>query len=208
MNAQLAPLPFPLPASSAAPAARRRQVGDTMLSASAIDGFNALLSRLDADAPPVSADQVVTLARWLQSQPPSRAEALLAERLDRAERLALMLQDSDWRLDAALAERARLLMAYLHQVDDLIPDDLPLLGQLDDALLVELSWPAFAGEAQDYLDFCRYRSLQRPRGNATERRMAWENACLAEVALLQQRRQVRGRAYSAAAPLPERLRVV
>lgn len=208
MNAQSALLSFPPKHVRAGAGARRRQVGDTVLSDEAMAGFNALLSQLAADAPPVSADQVVTLARWLQAQPPTRAESLLAERLARAERLRRMLDDDDWRLDAALAGRARMLVAYLQQVDDLIPDDQPLLGQLDDALLVELSWPAFAGETQDYLDFCRFRAVQRPRGDANERRQAWENACLAEVALLQQRRQVRARAYAGAEPLPERLRVV
>ena len=169
--------------------------------------FNALLAELSPDAPRVSADQLVTLARWLQQQPRDQAVAILSERLARAEQLRRMLNDGDWEVDADMRERARMLTSYLQQVDDLIPDDQPLVGHLDDALLVELAWPAFRGETLDYRDFCRFRSAERPRGTAAERRLAWENACLAEAALLQQRRDVRARRYAGGQPLPALFRV-
>lgn len=186
---------------------RRRQAGDLVLEDQAVARFNALLADLAPQAPRVSADQVATLARWLQDLPAERAIAILSERLGRAERLRRMLDDGDWSLDDDLRERARRLVGYLYEVDDLIPDDRPLLGHLDDALLVELAWPAFRDEALDYGDFCRFRSEQRPRGTPAERRLAWETACLAEATLLQQRRDVRARPYAARAPLPPFFRV-
>src|SRR5690606_41283999 len=67
-------------------------------------------------------------------------------RSSRAEPLRRMLADGDWDLDPAMRERSNLLLDYLQEVHDLIPDDLPLLGQLDDALLVELAWDSFAAE--------------------------------------------------------------
>lgn len=186
---------------------RRKFVGPIELRDGAVQRFNALLAQIDANAPTVSADQLVTLARWLQEQPRDRAVALLSERLGRAEQLRRMLNDTDWDVCVDMRERARMLISYLQQVDDLIPDDQPLVGHLDDALLVELAWPAFAGETQDYGDFCHFRSVERPRGNPAERRLAWETACLAEAALLQQRRLVRSRHYAVGAPLPRFIRV-
>lgn len=207
MNAQLRhddlALPLPPPSNDA----RRRQLGDLTLEDAAVARFNALLAELAPNAPRVSADQLVTLARWLQAQPPGQAVAILSERLARAEQLRRMLNDGDWDVDADMRERARMLTSYLQQVDDLIPDDQPLVGHLDDALLVELAWPAFRAETLDYHDFCRFRSAERPRGTAAERRLAWENACLAEAALLQQRRDVRARRYAGGQPLPALFRV-
>jgi len=194
-----------LPPESADP--RRRQLGDLVIEDPAVERYNALLSELSPQAPHVSADQLATLARWLQGLPGERAEAILSERIGRAECLRRMLDDDDWATDERLRERARRLVAYLYDVDDLIPDDRPLLGHLDDALLVELAWPAFRDEAIDYGDFCRFRSEQRPRGTPAERRLAWETACVAEAALVQQRRDVRARPYAAAAPLPPFFRV-
>lgn len=199
------PLALPLPPVSAD--SRRRHVGDLALEDAAVDRFNALLAQLDPNAPKVSTDQLVTLARWLQEQPRERAMAILAERLRRAEHLRRMLNDADWDIDAELRERSRMLISYLQQVDDLIPDDLPLLGHLDDALLVELAWPAFRDHSLDYGDFCSFRREEQPRGTGAERRQAWENTRLAELALLQQRRDVRARPYAAGQPLPPLFRV-
>lgn len=199
------PLAMTLPPETGA--ARRRLVGTVALDDPALDGFNALLAQLDPHAPHVSADQLVTMARWLQSQPEDRAEAILGERLARADQLRRMLEDGDWSVDDPTRQRARRLLDYLQLVDDLIPDDQPLVGQLDDALLVELSWHTFRGTAIDYGDYCRFRADRRPGGTAGERVLAWENDCLAHVALLVQRRQVRAHRYAQGGDLPERFRV-
>ncbi len=207
MNLRLQDDPLALALPPEAQAGRRRLVGTVALDDPALDGFNALLSHLDPDAPRVSADQLVTLARWLQAQPGDHAEAILAERLARADQLRRMLDDGDWSVDAPTRQRARRLLDYLQLVDDLIPDDQPLVGQLDDALLVELSWHTFRGAAVDYGDYCRFRADRRPGGTAGERVLAWENDCLAQVALLVQRRQVRAHRYAHGGELPERFRV-
>jgi uncharacterized membrane protein YkvA (DUF1232 family) len=199
------PLALTLPPQPADP--RRRAVGTLRLDESAVDGFNALLAELEPDAPRISADQLVTLARWLQDQPGERAEAILAERLARADQLRRMLDDGDWTVDPRTRERACRLLDYLRLVDDLIPDDQPLVGQLDDALLVELSWRSFDGATIDYGDYCRFRAAARPGGDAGERVRAWENDCLAQAALLIQRRQVRATRYAHGGDLPERFRV-
>ncbi len=186
---------------------RRRQVGAVALQDASMLRYNAVLAQLAPNAPRVTADQVGTLARWLQDQPHHQAVAVLSERLGRAEQLRRMLNDSDWDVGVDTRDRARMLISYLQEVNDLIPDNLPLVGHLDDALLVELSWSAFADETQDYGDYCRYRNAERPRGTPAERRLAWEAACVAEAAAIQQRRQVRERHYAVAPALPDRFRI-
>lgn len=198
---------LPLDAIPERSPSRRQHLGELLLAPEALFRFNSLLARLRPEAPKVSADQVATLGRWLQALPPSQAEAVLRERLSRAEPLRRMLADGDWDLDPALRERSNLLLDYLQEVHDLIPDDLPLLGQLDDALLVELAWDSFAAEAADYEHFCQFRAEQRPRGTPAERRLAWETAVLAEAALLQQRRELRARPYIGSEPLQPMIHV-
>jgi uncharacterized membrane protein YkvA (DUF1232 family) len=96
------------------------------------------------------------------------------------------------------AVRARLakLLGYLDQDEDLIPDREPLLGKLDDVLLLELAWPAFASEAEDYRDFCAYRTEHGPAGTGDEQRAAWIRDRLAEIQLWQHHMRVNASHYS------------
>lgn len=185
---------LPLPPVFAHP--RRRSLGAMALDSGELSRFNDLLAAINEEAPAIDGDQFLTLARWLQEQPRTEAGALLSASLARAGDLQRMLQDPDWELSPTLRQRALLLLDYLRCADDLIPDAVPLFGQLDDALLVQLCWNAFAGEAQDYADYCRFRSHHRPRGSAEERRLAWEADVLRQANELLQRRHARDAHYA------------
>ena len=62
---------------------------------------------------------------------------------------------------------------------------MPLLGLLDDVILLELAWPAVATEAEDYADFCEYRASTAPDGDGAQRREAWIRDRLDALALYQ-----------------------
>ena len=187
-------LPLALPPKGTQ--SRRLNIGTVAINDDAMDDFNEALQEVAASAPSVHADQIASLARWLQTLPTDIAVATINQRMARVEQLRRLLHDQDWHVSPEFAERARVLLDYLNRFDDLIPDDMPLIGHLDDALLVELSWEAFAGEVQDFLDFCRFRNEQRPRGSAPDRRAAWENECLAKANALLQRREIHARGYA------------
>ena len=107
-----------------------------------------------------------------------------------------MLEDDCWDPPDAVRARLAKLMAYLDQDDDLIPDHEPLLGKLDDVLLLELAWPAFASEAEDYRDFCAYRSETAVAGTGDQQRAAWIRDRLAEIQLWQHNMRVNASHYS------------
>jgi uncharacterized membrane protein YkvA (DUF1232 family) len=75
--------------------------------------------------------------------------------------LTRMLEDDEWRLEGR--QRARVLQAltYFSEPSDLIPDQIPVLGFLDDAIMVELVVQELRPEIDAYRDFCRYREEQR-----------------------------------------------
>lgn len=199
------PLPLALPLAQADP--RRQEIAGLQLADAAMLAFNTQLHGVHQRAPSVDADQIASLARWLQTLPEETAEATINLRLARAESLRQMLDDPDWSLPDDVAQRGRQLLEYIRSFDDLIPDDLRLIGHLDDALLVELSWSEFAGEVQDYLDYRRFCSEGTFRGTASERRTAWESACLAEASAMMHRQEVRERGYSRPLRLSQPFRV-
>ena len=123
-----------------------------------------MLHEIHADAPRVNADRLQQLAAWLVKLPTEHAHDVIDSRLQRVHELRTMLADADWDSDEATRARIGKLLAYIDREDDLIADRTPLLGQLDDVLLIELAWPAFADDAEDYRDFCDYRRIAHPQG--------------------------------------------
>jgi uncharacterized membrane protein YkvA (DUF1232 family) len=83
------------------------------------------------------------------------------ERIVKLEQLIQMLDDGEWRLEGE--DRARVLnaLAYFVDPDDLIPDKLPGIGYLDDAIMVELVVQELRHEIDAYEDFCRFREEAR-----------------------------------------------
>ena len=183
----------PLPLTAAAPADARPPLAPDP---AAVARFDALLHELYPDAVRVDQDRILNLCVWLGSMPLPTAQEVLDRRLRRLEELRAMLDDPDWDPADAMRARVATLVAYADDVDDLIPDREPLLGKLDDVLLLELAWPAFAAEAEDYRDFCAYRNESRPAGTGGEQRAAWIRDRLAEAALWQHHLRVNDSHYS------------
>jgi uncharacterized membrane protein YkvA (DUF1232 family) len=89
------------------------------------------------------------------------------ERIEKLSVLVRMLEDQRWQLTGR--DRARVLnvLAYFVDPDDLIPDRIPGLGYLDDAIMVELVLQELRHEIQAYQDFCEFRK-SRPRDRVSE----------------------------------------
>ena len=193
-------LSVPTPTDDPLPLAQAREdmpaPADLPLRGTAIAQFDALLHELYPDAVRVDPERVQGLCVWLATLPPRAAKDVLDRRLRRIEELRRMLDDADWDADDATRVRLRKLIAYIDQDDDLIPDHEPVLGKLDDVLLIELAWPAFATEAEDYRDFSEYRATEHPGGSGSAQRAAWIRDCLAEIALWQHHLRVNGSHYA------------
>lgn len=82
----------------------------------------------------------------------------VTERLDRLEMLLEMLTDHEWSLDEDERNPALSALAYLCDPEDLIPDDIPGIGLLDDAVMIELVFREVRHELEAYDDFRRYRT--------------------------------------------------
>jgi uncharacterized membrane protein YkvA (DUF1232 family) len=120
---------------------------------------------------------------------------LIKSRLDRIAELQAMRNDPDWMLDPAQMHRINLLLDYVAREDDLIPDSVAVHGHLDDALLLELAWPVFVEDVDDYRDFCRYREeiLSLDQGPATQ--PGWLRSRSEEGALWEQLHRVHEQHY-------------
>ena len=96
----------------------------------------------------------------------------VTERVAKVRLLLDMLEDPDWAL--AETERAPVLagLAYLCDPEDIIPDSLPGIGLLDDAVMIELVFRELHHEIDAYADFVALRSeLGSSDSRASEARL-------------------------------------
>lgn len=201
------PTADPLPYYSRDGAPDGRVENPMNIRSEAIARFDALLHEIHPDAARVDPDRLQHLIHWLLALPADRAHDVLDRRLQRVGELRAMLDDPDWDSEPATRARTLKMLAYIDRDDDLIADHEPMLGLLDDVLLIELAWPAFADEATEYRDFCLYRDDQHPRGDGAAQRSAWVRDRVAEIALWQHQLRVNGSHYAHSGDPPERFRV-
>lgn len=94
------------------------------------------------------------------------APGFVVERLKKLQLMINMISDIEWRLPHQDASRVLNALAYFSEPEDLIPDSIPGLGFLDDAIMIELVVRELKHEIDAYQDFCDYRQrLKREQGD-------------------------------------------
>ena len=104
-------------------------------------------------------EDIVAAAEQLLSEVQnSKVPRFVRERLDKLQIMIGMLDDHEWRLPQRETNRVLNALAYFCDPDDLIPDNIPGLGFLDDAIMIELVVRDLKHEIDAYRDFRNYRS--------------------------------------------------
>lgn len=134
------------------------------LSEKDLDYFRGVMTMAQSRAVQASEAELVEKANALlrKVDDDARAPHFVRERLVHLQSLISMLHDDDWPL--ADEERTDVIsaLAYFGYPADIIDDNVPVLGLLDDAIMIELVVREMRNEIDAYEAFCRYRSTQEP----------------------------------------------
>ena len=81
----------------------------------------------------------------------------VAKRIPELESLIRMLGDDEWQLPAEDRERLLATFVYFADPEDILPDDIPVIGYLDDVIIIELVVRELVHVREAYDDFCVFR---------------------------------------------------
>jgi uncharacterized membrane protein YkvA (DUF1232 family) len=108
--------------------------------------------------------QILALAEQMVEEVSGQdVPAFVRQRLDRLHALIDMARDEEWALASQERKNVLTALAYFADPEDMIPDNIPVLGYIDDAIMIELVVSELKHEIDAFEDFCRYRNEERSR---------------------------------------------
>ena len=93
----------------------------------------------------------------------------VAKRIPEIEQLIQMLMDEEWKLPRSERERLLSVFIYFADPEDILPDDIPVVGYLDDIIVLELVTRELQHVSEAYADFCEFRrKFDREHGKSID----------------------------------------
>lgn len=105
-------------------------------------------------------DMMAAAVKLLVESKDLQVPDFIAKRLLQLDDMIAMLRDQGWALAGDDRKRVMAALAYFANPDDIIPDSVPVLGFLDDAIMIELCVRELSNEIEAYDDFCEFRQRE------------------------------------------------
>lgn len=147
------------------------------LSSTDLEFFRDVMHRAREKSRGISQERIIANARKLQEQVEQSDTAdFIRDHMSQLDVLIGMLLDEGWGLIEDDRERVLSALTYFADPQDLIPDDTPGLGFIDDAIMIDIVCKALEHEIQAYGEFLVYRATEanrRPAGAEAVQRSDW-----------------------------------
>ena len=121
--------------------------------------FRNLFRKAKRAAAGTDRDEIIAAAEDLVKsvRTAKKAPNFVIEAISAIEDLTQIIQDEDYRAPKTVVNQVLGALAYFAEPEDLIPDDIPVLGFLDDAIMIKFVEEEFRHELWGYRKFRRFR---------------------------------------------------
>ncbi len=138
------------------------------LSTADLEFFRDVMNKARQKSRDISQDQIIENARKLLEQVEHSDTAdFIRDHMSQLEVLISMLLDEGWGLIEDDRERVLAALTYFADPQDLIPDDTPGLGFVDDAIMIDIVCKALEHEIQAYGEFLVFRATEANRRSSS-----------------------------------------
>ncbi|MCC2605470.1 YkvA family protein [Planctobacterium marinum] len=118
----------------------------------------------------LSEDEVLEKAQAVVSQmEQSNQPDFVKSRVSSLADLIAAVKDEEWQMPEDEKKDILTSLIYFSEPQDLVPDDIPVLGFLDDAIMIELVIQDMSLDLRSYRQFCSFRRTEeKRRGDAAK----------------------------------------
>lgn len=121
--------------------------------------FRSLFRKTKRASADADKDEIITAAKDLVTSVRSSKKTpnFVLEAISSIEDLTQLIEDEDYRAPKPVVGQVMAALAYFANPEDLIPDDIPVLGFLDDAIMIKFVEEEFKHELWGYRKFRKFR---------------------------------------------------
>jgi uncharacterized membrane protein YkvA (DUF1232 family) len=135
---------------------------------SELDYFRTMMRQIRDKVGQISEQEILTNASNLFGDVKGELPSFITDRMHKLEALIAMVKDEQWQIPEQEREDVLSALAYFSEAEDLIPDHIPGLGFLDDAIMIELMVVELADDIDAYEEFCQYRERNNDENVTTD----------------------------------------
>jgi len=128
-----------------------------------MDHFRDVMRKAQEGAKQLSEKDILANAKNLSDDIKDNVPEFVRERIQKLETFVAMIEDSEWQMPAEERTEVLSALAYFSDPEDLVPDHIPVLGFLDDAIMIELVAAEFKDDIEAFEEFCLYRTREEGR---------------------------------------------
>ena len=156
--------------------------------------FIKAMQRAQEEAKNLSQKEIIDAAsKLLDEEEAAKLPTFISERLGKLDSLISMVNDEGFALPEEDRKRVLGCLTYFANPTDMIPDNVPVLGFLDDAIMIELCVQALQHEVEAYEDFVVYRNEEAARRGVDPAALKTERVEWAEARRLELLSRMRSR---------------